>query len=114
MGYQESIMKKTPIEEIKIDEENRLLIRPRLEHDYQYIYRDASGVTWIEELRCLSAREPAKWNHFDLFKQIVSAVQREYGEMLVVTSETKWINIPSTLEREVLERQQLIPTTTRQ
>jgi len=98
-------MKQTPIEEIKIDEENRLLIRPKIRPDqnFEYIYRDASGVTWIDKVRCLGAREPDKWNHFDLFKQIIFAVHGEYGELLVVTSETKWLNIPTALESEIRE-----------
>lgn len=96
-------MKETPIEEIKIDEENRLLVRPKMRpaQTYEYIYRDASGVTWIDKVRCLGAIEPDKWNHFDLFKQVILAVQGEYGELLVVTPETKWSNVPSTLEGEI-------------
>ena len=96
-------MKQIPIEEIVIDTENRLLIRPKLgpEDNYEYIYRDASGVTWIEKQRCLGASEPERWNHFDIFRQIIMAVRGEYGELLAVTSETKWTNIPTALKHEI-------------
>ena len=101
-------MKQIPIEEIIIDAENRLLIRPEFGpgDNYEYIYRDASGVTWIAQLGCLGAREPEKWNHFNLFRQIILAVQGEYGELLLVTLETKWSNVPSALESEIKEWKQ--------
>jgi len=60
----------------------------------------------IAQLGCLGAREPEKWNHFDLFRQIILAVQGEYGELLLVTLETKWSNIPSALESEIKEWKQ--------
>lgn len=101
-------MKQIPIDEIVIDAENRLLIRPKfgLGDNYEYIYRDASGVTWIAQIGCLGAREPEKWNHFDLFRQIILAVQGEYGEQLLITLETKWSNVPPVLESEIKEWKQ--------
>ena len=91
----EEIVKGIEIEEIKIDEENRLSIHPKFNPDYsyEYIYRDTSGVTWINMARCLAAREPEKWDHFDLYKQIILAARSEYGDQLVVSPETRWLNI---------------------
>lgn len=98
-------MKEIEIEEIKIDEENRLLVRPKISPDYsyEYIYRDASGITWINKARSLAAREPEKWNHFDLFKQIIAAVQSEYGDFLQVSVDTRWVNIPTALATQIRE-----------
>ncbi len=54
----------------------------------------------------IGRKKPEKWNHFDLFRQIILAVQGEYGELLVVTPETKWSNVPSVLERELKDWRQ--------
>lgn len=98
-----SVLRSVSIEEIAIDAENRLLVRPLLmpSENFAHIYRDASGVAWIENVRSLGAREPQKWTHVELFKQILAAVRNEYGNSLVLTPKTRWSNVPDQLQSEL-------------
>jgi len=34
-----------------------------------------------------------EWGYFDWFRQIIRAVQEEYGCLLVITDQTNWINV---------------------
>jgi Integron Cassette Protein Hfx_Cass5 len=69
--------------------------------NFAHIYRDASGVAWLENGRSLAAREPQKWTHVELFKQILAAIRNEYGQALVFAPETRWNNVPSELQNEL-------------
>lgn len=93
------------IEEVSIDANNRLFVRPRLlpTEDFEFIYRDATGIFWINNIRSLGAREPHRWEHIDLFKQILTAMQSEYGISLAIGEDTRWINIPAELHKQLLE-----------
>ena len=71
--------------------------------DIEYIYRDATGIIWVDNIRSLGAREPHRWEHFDLFKQILAAMQSEYGITLAIGEDTRWINIPTELHKQLLE-----------
>ena len=89
----------TPIEEIGLDDNGYLFVRPETTSDdeYAYIWRDASGITWNSQARALHAVEPARWAALALYQQIVSAAHREYGVKLRITANTEWSRIPTDL-----------------
>ena len=90
---------RVAIEEVGIDAAGYLFLRPSLDpkENYEFIWRDASGVRWNEQLRALHAAEPSRWEHFELYKQILKAVRSEYGELLVLTPATRFTQVPTDL-----------------
>ena len=91
------------IKAVKINKNNALQIFPELtkESDYIHIYRDASGVCWDIQQKCLNAREPERWNHWNIYKQIQYAVKSEYGDSLIINSDTVFDNIPNELKKKI-------------
>ncbi len=90
------------IESVAIDG-SVLFVEPRLpkaDH-FTHIYRDASGIEWDDNRHALCAAEPARWNHFDLYKQMLAAVHNEYGRDLVVTPTTRWLSVPTELRAQI-------------
>jgi hypothetical protein len=89
--------------EIGIDEKERLFIKSQTEQ-FEFIYRDASGVNWDDKERVLYSPKPSELTYLDWFKQIILATKGEYGCELKVTSETKWTNIPEELKIKICEQ----------
>lgn len=98
-----SAASEVEIEEIAIDGDGHLLVRPRLpaEDDFAFIWRDASGIRWNETARALVAAEPQRWEGFNLYKQILAAVQSEYGKRLIVTAATRWSGVRNDLKERI-------------
>jgi hypothetical protein len=92
-----------PIDEVEFDASIGILVRPKIpvaEH-YEHIYRTASGVRWQPQKRALVPYEvkgmsPAWW-----FRQIVAAVQSEYGQRLELRPDTRRTNVPEPDRREI-------------
>ena len=91
------------IEEVGLDSHGHLYVRPVTTNadEFAYIYRDASGVRWSNELRTLHAAEPERWQATDLYRQIIDAVRREYGTQLLIKPETRWSCIPGELRASI-------------
>ena len=94
---------RIPIDEVAIDSTGRILIRPRIAatDDFEHIYRTASGVRWEAASRSLVPYEvmdkaPPWW-----FRQIIDAVQSEYGQLLELRPETIWTNVPAETRRDI-------------
>lgn len=96
-------MAQIEIKEIIIDAEGRLFVRPGLSpsEDFAFIWRDASGVRWNEAVRGLTAAEPARWEYFDLYRQILAAARNEYGKCLIVTARTRWSGVAAELQERI-------------
>jgi hypothetical protein len=94
---------KLKIAEIGIDSDGYLFVRPALQPsaNFEFIWRDASGIRWSETRRVLHAYEPARWEHFALYKQILNAVRSEYGESLEPTVETQWSQVTPELKKTI-------------
>jgi hypothetical protein len=91
------------IEEIGLDTHGYLFVRPLAAsaHEFTYIWRDAAGVRWNDDLRVLHAAEPARWTPVELYAQIIAAVYREYGVRLEATANTLWSRMPDELQRSL-------------
>ena len=59
---------------------------------YQYVYREAAGVTWINEEACFRSTPIVDWSAKDWFLQIVK-VARSVSVSLVLSPNVSWINI---------------------
>ncbi|MCU0345795.1 MAG: hypothetical protein MUC59_02550 [Saprospiraceae bacterium] len=86
--------------EIGIDDKERLFVKPQTQQ-FEFIYRDASGISWDNKERFLYSPKPIELTHFDWFRQILLATKGEYGCELKVTSETKWTNISEELKNKI-------------
>ena len=91
------------VESVRIDEDGRLLVVPALppDRDFAFIYRAALGARWDEVERALYTPAPETSSYFDRFQQIAEASADEYGELLVVSSQTQFANVPESLEQEI-------------
>jgi hypothetical protein len=92
-----------PIEEVAIDAGGTIAVTPRIpshEH-FEHIYRAAMGVRWQPTLRALVPYETKDATPDWWFRQIVSAVRSEYGQILELRPETKWTNVSLELKRAI-------------
>jgi hypothetical protein len=90
------------IEEIGLDNDGALYVRPASGHDFNYIYRSASGIRWNNALRTFHAYEPHRWAAPALYREIRRAVAGEYGVALTIGPSTIWKNIPDALKDSIL------------
>lgn len=88
------------ITEIGIDGSERLYIIPQ-KAQFSMIWRTASEVHWNADLRCLYSPKPREWNYHQWFLHIVDVVKDEYGCTLSLDSNTRWINVPEKLRKEI-------------
>jgi Integron Cassette Protein Hfx_Cass5 len=93
-------MTRYTIEEVGIDEEGRLYVRPS-RSSFEHIWRAAMEVNWDAPKRWLFGPKPREWNYVDWFRQIVAAAADEYGTTLSQTANTNWFNVPSALRAEI-------------
>ena len=92
-----------PIEEIGLDDQGYLFVRPLAASadEFTHIYRAAMGIRWNSRLRALHAYEPARWAAMDLYKQVIAAVDSEYGVQLHATLGTIWTRIPADIRKAI-------------
>jgi len=100
------------IEEIGLDDQDYLFVRPETTSadEYAYIWRDASGIRWNSQVRALHAAEPSRWAALALYQQIVTAAHREYGVQLRITAKTEWSRIPTDLRTQIESHNTVTPT----
>lgn len=96
-------MERDPISEIGIDDLDRLYVVPKTKK-FPYIYREAMEIHWDENGRFLFAPAPPRsqlaapvwW-----FQRILAAA-REQGCELCFTEATRWHNMPSETQKDIL------------
>lgn len=91
-------MKTEPISKIWVDYTNRLCIQAH-NTTFEMIYRSAVGVQWNDENHYLYSQIMRSRNPLDWFRQILGAVEVEYGYILYITEKTEWKNIDGTFKR---------------
>jgi len=99
--------KVMPIEEIGLDDQGHLFVRPSgaSADEFAYVYRDGSGIRWNSHFRALHAADPARWAVTALYKQFIAAAHREYGVQLQRSPTTVWSGIPDDV-RTAIEAEQ--------
>lgn len=95
-------MKTDTIDEIRIDESGRLIVKPCKE-DFRYIYRAAMEVNWNNEGKYLYSPKPKEWSYSMWFKQIHAAAKDEYGVALKISKETRWKSIDDGLKKLIID-----------
>lgn len=93
-------MKTVLIAKVEIDDKGWLRLYPGQEV-YDFIYRAAAGVVWSKEGGFLHFREPGELTYPACFRQIVSVVTAEYGDVLKIGPATKWLNVPAAVRRQI-------------
>lgn len=88
------------IEQVEIDHQGRLCVTPA-SGDFEMVYREAMEVYWDREGRFLFSPTPRDMTCPDWFRQIVLAVEYQYGVRLRKTGRTRWVDIPEPLRAEM-------------
>jgi len=57
---------------------------------YQYVYREAAGVYWEQELGCFVSTPPGDWTPQQWYQHIVAIVRTGVGLQMVLTPETEY------------------------
>jgi hypothetical protein len=89
-------MSEVLVQSIAVDSRGRLRVQ-LANSSYGYIWRDASSVRWDDSTSELYVLHVPGFDALAQFKQISSAVKREYGDHLVLSSSTKYIGMSDEL-----------------
>ena len=79
------------ISSVSLTADNRLIVTLKSggKSSYQYIYREAAGVHWYNEISSFSSTEIKEWAIDNWFKHILSIVSR-IGVSLELADDTQW------------------------
>ncbi len=84
-------MKEIEITKVAVMTDGRLAVYPTdTSPSHQYVYREAAGVNWNQDLGCFQSTVPREWNHRQWFTQIVSVVRTGLGIRLRLTPKTRY------------------------
>jgi DNA-binding transcriptional regulator/RsmH inhibitor MraZ len=89
---------------IEIDNAGRLHIKPEMSK-FTLIYRTATEVHWDKDKRTLYSPKPREWNYLDWFIHITGVAKADCNTDLIVTDETKWVNVPDDLKKKITKAQ---------
>jgi len=95
-------MRTDNIVKVEIDSLDRLRIYPEKEK-FNFIWRSATEVHWDDNESFLYSPKPREWSYFDWYRQIIGAIQSEYGFNLLLLKDTLWINIPAALKEQIIK-----------
>ena len=90
---------------VGIDADGCLFVRP-VSSVFPHIYRAAADVRWDEALGILVTNAPREMSYLNWFRQILKAVNDEYGTRLILTDGTEWHGILDDLRFEILADRQ--------
>ena len=92
-----------PIKEISIEEDGRFCVYPDISvsGDFEFIWRDASGIRWDNKINALIAYEPHRWEPVTLYAQIILATKSEYGCQLYLTPGTSWRGVTEEIKEQI-------------
>lgn len=95
-------MRSDIIEEIGIDVDQRLYIKPSTEK-FTMVYRTATEVHWNQEKQYLYSAIPREWSYLDWYRHIIDVIKNECFCSLSITDKTIWTRVPVTLKKEILK-----------
>ena len=71
--------------------------------EYQYVYREAAGVYWDNELKGFKSTIPTgEWTYSQWFSHIVDIVKTGVGVEISLANEVVWGNIPEQTKTQIL------------
>jgi hypothetical protein len=74
-------MRQVPIAQVEVAASGLLHVKPSVpdSEDFEHIYRTATGVRWLKDLRVLAPARVAELSLAQWFGEIVDAAASEYG-----------------------------------
>lgn len=95
-------MKTEIIKEIVINDKNELLVKLIGDANpmYQYLYREAAGVYWDEDLKAFKSTPINEWTASKWFFHIKDLVRSVLKVELLVDDKVEWVNID---EEEIIK-----------
>jgi hypothetical protein len=96
-------MRQIPIAQVEVAASGLLHVKPSVpdSEGFEHIYRTATGVRWLKDQRALAPARVVELSLAQWFAEIVAAAASEYGVRLLLTPETKWVNVPELLRSEI-------------
>jgi sugar (pentulose or hexulose) kinase len=96
-------MRNVLVAMISLDAKGRPVIKPVLppEEDFEFVWRAARSTRWIPALRALAIVEDSKLSPTDSVRCILESTAGEYGCNLVLTDQTDWAGVPSSLQGQL-------------
>lgn len=88
------------IKQVEIDQQGRLCVTPA-SNEFEMVYREAMEVYWDRDRRFLFSPMPREMTYPQWFRQILLAVEYQYGVRLKVTNRTQWVGISESLRAEM-------------
>jgi len=73
---------------------------------YQYVYREAAGVYWEQELGCFVSTPPREWTPQKWYKHILAIVRTSVGLQMVLTPETEYESKKAGFEESIKQADQ--------
>jgi hypothetical protein len=70
-------------------------------NDFEMVYREAMVVCWDRDRRFLFSPIPREMTYPQWFRQIILAVEYQYGARLNVTDLTRWVGVSQPLRAEM-------------
>jgi hypothetical protein len=91
-------MREIIIQRVSLDPHRRLRLRPTPSRPsgYDHII-DTSSVRWDALCGEFYVHDVPEFSTVDEFKEIIAAVSREYGDKLILSAGTVYVDIPSEL-----------------
>ncbi|KAB2807704.1 hypothetical protein [Phaeocystidibacter luteus] len=91
------------ISEIKLNSNNELhlVLESGGRPDYQYIYRTATGISWLSDSTSFKVGPLRDWSVEEAYRHIVNSVAQTMNLQLSFSSETAWHNIPEEEQRAI-------------
>jgi hypothetical protein len=84
-------METTPILKVAVLPDGRVAVFPQSKSaDYQYVYREAAGVYWNQEMGCFVSTAPQEWSPHKWYQHIVSVVKSGVGIKMILTPGTEY------------------------
>lgn len=68
---------------------------------YQYIYREAKGVSWDNDAGAFKGTEQIKWTNSEWFTHILAACA-DASIVLKLADNVEWVNVPESDKTEIL------------
>lgn len=85
-------MDSLPILKVAVLDDNRIAVFPKTKRaDFQYVYREAAGVSWDDASGCFVSSHLRSWSSQMWFEHILSTVESGLGLQMVLTDNTEGV-----------------------
>jgi hypothetical protein len=79
----------SPILKVAVLDDGRTAVFPESKKAmYQYVYREAVGVSWNQEKGCFVSTPPQEWTPAEWYQHILGVVRSGVGLQMILTPET--------------------------